>query len=71
VGVDRGCLDVIVAEELLDRPDVVAVLQQMGGEAMAEGVIAGVVGNPRRSGKDVATSGVGVQQTADSSACNL
>ena len=35
---DHGCLDVIVAEELLDRPDVVAVLQQMGGEATAEGV---------------------------------
>ena len=68
---DHGCLDIIVAEELLDRLDVVAVLQQMGGEAMAEGVIAGVVGNPRRSGKDVATSRVGVQQTADASACNL
>ena len=38
VGVDHGGLDVLVAEELLDRADVVVVLQQVGGEGVAEGV---------------------------------
>jgi hypothetical protein len=38
VGVDHGRLHALVAEELLDGADVVAVHQEVGGEGMAEGV---------------------------------
>jgi hypothetical protein len=38
VGVDHGGLDILVTEELLDSPDIVTILKQMGGEAVAEGV---------------------------------
>ncbi len=38
VGVDHGCLDVRMAEELLDGADVVAALEQVGREGMAERV---------------------------------
>jgi hypothetical protein len=41
VGVDHGGGDVAVAEELLDGADVGAVLQQVGGEGVAEGVAGG------------------------------
>lgn len=36
MGVDHRGLDAGMAQELLHRPDVVAVLQQMSGEAVAE-----------------------------------
>ena len=32
VGIDHRGLDVLVAEQFLDRADVVAVLEEMGGE---------------------------------------
>jgi hypothetical protein len=35
VGVDHGGRDILVARELLDGADVVAVLEQVGGEASA------------------------------------
>ena len=38
VGVDHRRLHVLVAEEFLNRADVVAVGGQVGGEAMAQGV---------------------------------
>lgn len=38
VGVDHGGGDVAVAEELLDGADVVAALEEVGGEGVAEGV---------------------------------
>lgn len=38
VRVDHGGLYAAVAEELLDRADVVTVFQEMGGEGMTEGV---------------------------------
>jgi hypothetical protein len=38
VSVDHRGVDVLVAEKLLDRPDVVAVLDQVGREGMAERV---------------------------------
>ena len=41
VGVNHGGADVAVAEELLDRADVVAGLEQVRGEAVAEGVAGG------------------------------
>jgi len=36
VGVDQCRLDILMSEEFLDRPDVVAILKQMRGEGMAE-----------------------------------
>ena len=36
VCVDHGRLHALVAQELLHRPDVVAVLEEVGGVAMAE-----------------------------------
>src|SRR3954471_11525386 len=45
VGVDLGGGDVGVAEEFLDGADVVAGLEEMGGEGMAEGVATDWFGN--------------------------
>jgi hypothetical protein len=44
VRVDHGSADITVAEKLLDGPDVVVVLQQVGGEGVAEGVARGGLG---------------------------
>src|SRR5213593_719528 len=41
VGVDHGGADVAVADELLDGPDVVAGLEEVGGERVAQSVAAG------------------------------
>ena len=38
MGVDHGRAHVLVAEQFLYRADVVAGLQEMGGEGMAEGM---------------------------------
>ena len=38
MGVDHGGLDILVPEQFLDGADVVAILEKMGGEGMAEGV---------------------------------
>ena len=38
VGVDHGGFDVFVAEEFLDGSDIVAGLEEVGGEGVAEGV---------------------------------
>ena len=43
VGIDHGGADVLVAEEGLDGADVVTGFEEMGGEAMAEGVATGVL----------------------------
>lgn len=39
--VDHRRLDVLVAEQLLDGANVVAVFEQMSGKGMAQGVAAG------------------------------
>ena len=44
VGVDHGGADVVVAQELLDGADVVARLEQVGGERVAKGVARDVLG---------------------------
>ena len=44
MGVDHGGADVLVSEELLDGADVVAVLEEMGGEGVAEGVAGDALG---------------------------
>jgi hypothetical protein len=45
VGVDHCGAHVLVAQQLLDRADVLAPLQQVGGKRMAEGVAAGCLGH--------------------------
>ena len=45
VGVDHGRRHVPVSEKLLDGADVVAALQKMGGEGMAQGVAADGLGD--------------------------
>jgi hypothetical protein len=42
-GVDHGRLHVRVAQELLDRPDVVAIFEQVRGEGMPQAVTARVL----------------------------
>ena len=50
VGVDRGGPEVAVPEQHLDRPDVGAGLQQMGREAVAQGVDGDVLAQARGAG---------------------
>jgi hypothetical protein len=38
MGIDHRGFDILVAEEFLDGMDVVAVLEQVGGEGVAKGV---------------------------------
>ena len=38
VGVDHGCRNVLVAEKLLHRANVVAVFEQVSGERVSKGV---------------------------------
>jgi hypothetical protein len=52
VCVDHGGADVRVAEEFLDYPDVVAVLQQVGGKGVAKRVAAHALGDARSKGGD-------------------
>jgi hypothetical protein len=53
VGVDHGGLDVLMAEEVLHSPNVIAVFQEMGGEGMAEGMAADVFGEMGAVGGEV------------------
>ena len=46
VGVNHGRGDVLVSEQLLDRANIVAALQQMGRKAVAERVTAGRFTDP-------------------------
>ena len=46
VGVNHSRADVAVAEEFLNRPDVDAILKQVGGETVSHGVAAGGLGDP-------------------------
>ena len=50
MGVDHGGFNVFVAEEFLDGADVVAALQEVSGEGMAEGVTADAFGEVGGSG---------------------
>ena len=40
MGIDHGCTHVLVSQEFLHRTDIVAVLQKMGGETVAQGMTA-------------------------------
>jgi len=50
VCVDHGGLDILVTEEVLDRSDIVAILEQVGGEAVAKRVAAHAFGEAGGSG---------------------
>jgi hypothetical protein len=50
MGVHHDGLDVFMTEELLNGPDVIPVLQEVGREGMAEGVAGGMLGGRRRDG---------------------
>ena len=47
--IDHRRLDAAVAQDLLDRPDVVAALQEVGGEGVAQGVAGRVLEDPGRA----------------------
>jgi len=49
MGIDHRGADILVTEQFLDGPDVVAVLKQMGPERMTERVAAGRFGDPEFS----------------------
>jgi len=38
MGVDHGGFDILVAEQFLDSANVVAILEQVGGEGVTESV---------------------------------
>jgi len=44
MGVDHGGGDIAMAQQLLDGADVVAACQQMGGEAVAQGMAVDPLG---------------------------
>ena len=48
LGIEGGVLQLGVAEQGLDHPDIDAVFQQMGGKAVAQRVRANPLGNLRR-----------------------
>jgi hypothetical protein len=48
MGVDHGGLDVFMTEQLLNRPDIISVLQDVGREGMAQGVAGRMLGDRRR-----------------------
>jgi len=47
MGVNHGGGNVIVPQQLLDRPNVGSALEGVGGEAVPQRVRAGALGNPR------------------------
>jgi hypothetical protein len=48
--IDHGRTDIVMAQELLDRPDVMAIVQQVGGEGMTEGVATHALGDASGEG---------------------
>jgi hypothetical protein len=42
--IDRGCFYSVVAEQLADGIKIVALIQEVGGEAVSEGVKAALLG---------------------------
>ena len=46
MGIDHGGLDALVTQELLDRPDVISVFEEMGGETVSQRMHGGLFCNP-------------------------
>jgi hypothetical protein len=47
MGVNHGGSHILVAQELLNRADIVTILKQMCGKRMTEGVTGGILGDLR------------------------
>ena len=62
VGVDLGCRQITVAEQLLDAAEIGTAIQQVGGEAVPQRVRAGRVNQAR-------TQQVSLQQSTDAARC--
>ena len=45
MGIDHRCFDIAVAKQLLNRPDVIILLQKVTGKAMAKAMSGGAFGN--------------------------
>ena len=48
MGVNHRGLDIFMTEQLLNRPDVISVLQEVGREGMAQGVAGRRLGDRSR-----------------------
>lgn len=46
MGVNHGCFYILVAHQLLNRTDILAALQKVRGEGVAEGMRRGRFGDP-------------------------
>ena len=46
MGIDHGGLDIFMAHQFLDRPDIIAVLQQVGGKTVPKRMARPVLGDP-------------------------
>ncbi len=46
MGIDHGGLEIMVAQQLLNRPNIVSIFQQVGGEAVSERVDGGLFCDP-------------------------
>lgn len=44
--IDHGRTDILMAQQFVDRPNIVTVLKQMRGKRMPEGVTTGRFGDP-------------------------
>ncbi len=66
MGVDHGGADVFVTEEFLDGADVIAGLEKVGGERVAEGVTGDALGQADflSSPTDGALQGRGIEVMA-------
>jgi hypothetical protein len=43
MGIDHGGFDIFMPQEFLDCADIIAILKEMGGKAMAKGVTANLL----------------------------
>ena len=45
VGINHGCLKILMSEEFLDRSNVITLLQKVGGKAVSERMDGGLFGD--------------------------
>ncbi|OGP89159.1 MAG: hypothetical protein A2157_11090 [Deltaproteobacteria bacterium RBG_16_47_11] len=46
MGIDHGGLKILVTQQLLNGPDIVSVLQEVGGKTVPQGMHGGLLCNP-------------------------
>ena len=54
MGIDHGGAHILMAKQFLDLPDVIAVVQRVGGERMPQRVATGWLNNRREEGSFLA-----------------